>query len=90
VTIRITQEEWLKELQRVQASDPEGLTTVEWAKRLGLNERSTRTLLKQGIAAGLIQFNGHRRDYRMDGLPCHTPVYQVIEKVERANSQRGG
>lgn len=80
---RITQDEWLKELQRIQASSPDGLTANEWQKRLGQCIQVVRERLRDGIRAGLIEYNGTRDSCRMDGVPCKVPVYRVVEKKKR-------
>lgn len=80
---RINQDEWLKELERVSKSNPDGLTTNEWQQRLKINLRLMRQRLKEGIALGLIEFNGMRDSYRMDGIPCKVPVYRVVERKRR-------
>lgn len=83
MAVRITNEEWLRALQKAEAKNPEGLTAGEWSKRLKLNIRATREAIRDAISANLLRFNGHRRGFRMDGMPCSLPVYQVVKKSPR-------
>lgn len=75
----IKENEWLSELEKLSASNKndEGLTTKEWAVKLGLSEKVASERLQAAHNRGRLKL-GHRSIVRRDGRPNQVPVYSII------------
>lgn len=75
----IKEDEWVRELERLSArgKDDEGLTTGEWAERLGTSVQLTLRKLNAAHKQGRIK-RGTREIVRLDGKRNQTPVYSII------------
>jgi hypothetical protein len=75
----IKEDEWIKELDRLSAKnkDDEGLTTAEWAERLGTSVALTLRKLNAANKQGRLKV-GKREILRLDGKLNKTPVYSII------------
>ena len=77
----ITEETWKAELERLAEAwksrpTAEGLTTPEWARRLGISINMARTLLAEAKARGVLVIAKARRE-ALDGRISMVPVYAM-------------
>jgi len=74
---KITADEWLAELDRINAlTTPDGFTTAELSDELGVSTKLAREKLRQGIGAGVIECVGRVPRNRIDGQRSLVPAYR--------------
>ena len=83
---RITQDAWLAELRRLGAKADGGLTTQEWAEKLGLSDKSTRVYLGKALKLGWVR-RGTRVIEALNGRQMPVSTY-VVEAPKGA--KKGG
>lgn len=77
----ITHEEWMEELARISLKHDEGLTTKEWAKRMGVSPRIATLRLIAAKELGWIKV-GTRHIVRLDGYKTPVPVYLIVKPAK--------
>lgn len=82
MSVTITRDEWLAEIQRLAEKRPsaEGLSAGDMADQLGMSRATMRAWLPEQIRQGKIKYLG--RDYRraIDGTMRPVPVYQPAKQ----------
>ena len=84
---RITQDAWLAELRRLGAKADGGLTTQEWAEKLGLSTKSTIVYLKKALALGWVR-RGSKSVESLNGKMV--PVSTYIVEAPKGAKKGGG
>ena len=79
-TIRV--DEWQAALAALTAKSAEGFTTAEMAEQSGRGVPWAQTKLREAVRKGLVECNGTKESFRMDGKPCRTPVYRLVKRDE--------
>lgn len=80
---KIALEEWLAELERLQAKpNHAGHTTRELAQEWKCSERLVKDRLRTLLDAGRLSV-GTRAMRRIDGRPCPIPTYLLIKGKKR-------
>lgn len=74
---RITESEWLDELAKLSARNDDGLTTAEWATKLGKGRNHTMDMLKKAKGLGWLLV-GRRTSEGLDGRTFVSPVYRIV------------
>lgn len=79
MSVTITREEWLAELERVMKSpeDGDGMTVLELAEAMGWSEKRTREALHKLNRAKRIAVNRGTR-YALDGRRASVPLYRIV------------
>lgn len=62
--------------ESMEQADAEGMTSEELAAKLNCSRQLALRKLKPLQKAGKLVV-GHKRDYRLDGVPCKVPVYKI-------------
>jgi len=75
--MRISIEEWLKELDGLQAAQPDGFTTRELAAAKNVSQQRAGEIMRNLVHGGVMICSGRRRETSMDGKPCYVPVYKI-------------
>ena len=83
---RITQDAWLAELRRLGAKADGGLTTNEWAEKLGLSEKTALKYLKAAAKKGWLR-RGTKTVPALNGRDVPVSCY-VVEAPKGA--KKGG
>ena len=82
----IREDEWRAELERLvresKAQTGEGLTSFEWAHKLGINTRRLHVLLQEAKRRGLL-VTGRRVMEGIDGRQNLVPVYALRTQRKR-------
>jgi hypothetical protein len=85
----ISVDEWLAELARLSARSDDGLTSMEWADKMGVSNSLALARLKEAQRAGWLRM-GRRSTTSLDGKPTMTPVYQIIKPKTGTEVPKGG
>jgi len=75
MTLGITKEQLIAEIERLSDQSPDGFSTAEMVDATGHGERWCRVKVKELMKAGKLRFNGRAKRTRIDGIPCYVPVY---------------
>lgn len=79
MSVTITREEWLAEIERVMQSpeDGDGMTVLELAEAMGWCEKRAREALhKLNRAKRIVVTRGTR--YALDGRRASVPLYRIV------------
>ena len=79
MTARITQSEWLSELRRLSERADGGLTTQEWAERMGVSTKTMIAYLKRAMALGWVA-RGSKLVESLNGRMVPVATYRVEQK----------
>jgi hypothetical protein len=85
MAIRITTDEWMKELEAALSSvrkDDPGRTSGEWAEHLGKCAGVTRGLIKEGLRRGMFR-RGRRMMEDIGGRMIPVNVYQFVKSAKK-------
>ncbi len=75
--MNITENELIEAIREAQAkTNDKGLTSEQIAEVMGCSRTLALAKLKPLQKAGKL-IVGHKRDYRLDGVPCKIPVYRL-------------
>ena len=83
---KITETEWLTELERLSRRNDAGMTLGEWSIKIGKSEAGARKLLFQAKQRGWLIL-GRRTIEALDGRRMQSPVYRVVKPKPRALSR---
>ncbi len=77
----IKTDEWLRELERVQRSQPdqEGFTTIELSRAFGKGEAATRKIVRRLIEQGSVEPVRIRRKCILNGITQPVYGYQLVK-----------
>jgi predicted transcriptional regulator len=78
MSLGITADQLIQEVERLSDQSPDGFSVSEMCETMGRSEDWCRAKIRQLIKAGSVRLNGRARRVRIDGLPCHVPVYVFV------------
>lgn len=76
---KITLNQWLHDLKRFDVGEKKGLLFRQVMEATQRGERWTRKFLREAVESGKVSM-GWRTVLRVDGNPCHKPVYIFREE----------
>jgi hypothetical protein len=79
---RITEAEWVQELAKLSVKSDDGMTTAEWAIKLGKGRNHTMILLKKAKAMGWLVV-GRKTAEGLDGRTFTMPVYRIVRPTKK-------
>lgn len=78
---RVTETEWLKEMQRLSSRSDEGMTTDEWCDALGRSLQYVRGMLLKASKMGWL-VRGKRTKEAINGRIFNADVYKIVRPTE--------
>lgn len=79
MTVKITYEEWVTALDKINQPSKDAMLVQEWAKILGVSLATAREWIRTGLRAGWMKQAYVMRE-RLNGV-CHKIVgYHILEK----------
>lgn len=70
-------DEWLAELQKLEAEHAEGFARVDLETALGIGEGAASERIRRWFKAGRIEHSGWRQGRGSDGRMTRVPVYRL-------------
>lgn len=77
--MKVSFDELLKEIRRLDTEKPEGFTSDEMSLQTGRSRKWCRAQICKLKEAGKVVFNGRVKRESIDGRSCYIPVYKVIK-----------
>lgn len=85
-TNKINVSEWLIELERLSAEQPEGVTVRELARAMNKTFRGVQILIGEQVLAGKVEFVGKRKAVGIAGQAIWTPVYRLKSQKKKSTA----
>lgn len=80
MSLGITTEQLMAELERLADQTPDGFTVEDMTNNTGHSKKWCREKLRMLMGAGILRMAGKVRKTRIDGLPYYAPVYVLESK----------
>lgn len=77
--MNISFEEVLSEIQKMNDETPDGFTSREMSKKLGMSQAWCQEKIADLIEEGVLKFNGKRKEKDSCERPCYRPVYVYLK-----------
>jgi len=75
-------EDIAREVDGLNNKQPGGWTIKEWAKETGHSANWCRERMADMIDAGIAEYVGDGKRYRIDGKPCFVACYRLLREAE--------
>jgi len=76
--MRISIDDIQKEIERLNAEQPDGFTTREYADSINKHIRTAREQIRELVLHGRVELAGYRRAENMAGVSGKIPVYRIV------------
>lgn len=73
-------DEIIEKLNNIESRDADGFTSEEMAIHFGWSKNWVNKNLRDMMRHGLIKCTGRRTSIRTDGIKCHVPTYDLVDK----------
>ena len=78
---KITMDEWLAELQRVdEKTGGDGFTARDLARAKGRSMNWAQSRIRRGVEAGVLVHAGWRVGTKITGDSCQRPIYKPVKR----------
>lgn len=77
--MKVSFDELLKEIRRLDTERPEGFTSDEMSLKTGRSIKWCREKIRELIKNKMVVLNGKVQTEAIDGKVCYSPVYKVIK-----------